>query len=67
MRDGHNKKYCNLKSVTGLEIALLFLEIEKAEIVLNVSVKYAAVCLCMTFPPWEESHLPRDGNTIYCT
>lgn len=29
------KKYCNLKSVSGLEIALLFLEIEKAEIVLD--------------------------------
>lgn len=36
MRDGHNKKYCNLKSVSGLEIPLLFLEIEKAGIVLNV-------------------------------
>lgn len=29
------KRYCNLKSVSGLEIALLFLEIEKAEIVLK--------------------------------
>lgn len=41
MRDGHNKKDCNLKSVSGLEIALLFLEIEKAEIVLNV---FSEIC-----------------------
>lgn len=35
MRDGHNKRYGNLKSVSSLEIALLFLEIERAEIVLE--------------------------------
>jgi hypothetical protein len=35
MRDVHNKRYGNLKSASTLEIAFLFLEIERAEIVLK--------------------------------